>query len=119
MSEADIQRSVRRVLLRLRRELDGDLEEVANLAAVADRAEEVAELRVDLDRQAERVRSAAVITLVGATAGACASQSMAPRPSCSAPATRTCATCSRACRARRRGSRTTTRRRAAPGASRS
>lgn len=59
--------SVRRALEGLRRELARDLEEVRDLAAVAELADEIDELTSDLDRQLERVQEAAVITLVGAT----------------------------------------------------
>jgi len=58
---------VRRRLGALRAELETDLESLGDLLPVRERASEVEELVVDLDRQIERVSEAAVITLVGAT----------------------------------------------------
>lgn len=57
----------RRALRDLRSELDHDLAGATDLAAVDARRLDVEELVADLDRQLARVRSAAVITLVGAT----------------------------------------------------
>ncbi len=51
----------------LRAALDEDLARVERLAAVRRRRAEIELLLADLDRQLERVRDAAVITLVGAT----------------------------------------------------
>jgi energy-coupling factor transporter ATP-binding protein EcfA2 len=58
---------VRHALAGLRGELGTDVERVRDLAPVALRGLELDELLMDLDRQLERVRAAAVITLVGAT----------------------------------------------------
>lgn len=58
---------VRHTLGALRAELGADLERLADLAPVAAHGAELEELVADLDHQLERVRSAAVITLVGAT----------------------------------------------------
>lgn len=58
---------LRGTLLGLRRELQTDVESLRGLEAVEQEAGTLDELLLDLDRQLERVRSAAVITLVGAT----------------------------------------------------
>jgi len=59
--------SVERTLGRLRLELGRDLEHVAGLRAVARQQDVIADFVADLDRQLQRVQSAAVITLVGST----------------------------------------------------
>jgi len=59
--------ALRRALRRLRDRARADVERVAGLRAVADRRAEIDALLGDLDRQLERIDTAAVITLVGAT----------------------------------------------------
>jgi len=54
-------------LVALRRDLDEDLERLGELSAWRREAGSVERLTVDLDRQLERARQAAVITLVGST----------------------------------------------------
>lgn len=56
-----------RVLERLRRELAGDVEALSRLRPVAARRDELDVLLGDLEQQLDRVRRAAVVTLVGAT----------------------------------------------------
>jgi len=56
-----------RVLEGLRREIEGDVRALEGLAPVRARWAELEQLLVDLEHQLERVRRAAVITLVGAT----------------------------------------------------
>jgi GTP-binding protein EngB required for normal cell division len=51
----------------MRREVESDLEVLRELTGVAEIREELEDLCVDLARQLERVRGAAVVTLVGAT----------------------------------------------------
>ena len=55
------------VLARLRQELDADLAAVGALSSMATREAELRVLVDDLDRQLDRMREAAVVTLVGAT----------------------------------------------------
>ena len=59
--------NLRTHLRALRRELQRDVDQVRELRAVVERANDLDNLLADLDRQLERVGRAAVITLVGAT----------------------------------------------------
>ena len=63
----DLEDGVKRTLANMRREVARDLEALQGLAGLAEVREELQELEADLARQLERVRGAAVVTLVGAT----------------------------------------------------
>ena len=67
MASHDLEDGIKRTLANMRREVARDLESLQELAGLAEVREELQDLEADLSRQLERVRGAAVVTLVGAT----------------------------------------------------